>query len=267
VKWLTPRCRGPRRFLIVRPSVGHVPNAGPGPRRVECGSTKTDRRIGSATRPSPDTTEKPRPIRPSRTLGTSPMRQRMISSLEWPSAVSCSVDLGAFHRRAAGRWRSYQRPVGLPVAAAVQSVPLGHAGGVGQRRDTAQRGEGWFAADPGRVITEGDQQSPDNLQSASNRRVFDRGPSISEASAVATLGGPRTAWGEVGLRGCSFWWFSGRPGPCAGRDSPGRRLGGRYVGQGVVARGRPQSATALLRWVVGLGGRCRRRPARRRRHQ
>ena len=87
------------------------------------------------------------------------------------------------------------------------------------------------------------------------------------ASAVATLGGPWTARGDVGRRGCSFWWFSGRPGPFAGRDSPGRRLGGRYVGRGVVARGRPQSATALLRWVVGLGGRCRRRPARRRLHQ
>ena len=49
-----------RRFLIVRPSVGHVPNAGPGPRRVEGGSTKTGRHSGSATRPSPDTTEKPR---------------------------------------------------------------------------------------------------------------------------------------------------------------------------------------------------------------
>src|SRR5207342_3632116 len=87
-KWLTPRCRGPRRFLIVRPSVGHVPNAGPGPRRVEGGSTKTGRRIGSATRPSPDTTEKPRPgIRPSRTLDTSPMRQRRASRFVLPAAI------------------------------------------------------------------------------------------------------------------------------------------------------------------------------------
>ena len=97
--------------------------------------------------------------------------------------------------------------------------------------------------------------------------VLDRGPSISEASAVATLGGPRTARGDAGRRGCSSCWFSGQPGPFAGRDSPGRRLGGRYVGRGVVATGRPQSATALLRWVVGLGGPYRRRHARRRLHQ
>ena len=90
---------------------------------------------------------------------------------------------------------------------------------------------------------------------------------LSEPVAVATLGGPRAARGDVGRRGCSFWWFSGQPGPFAGRDSPGRRLGGRYVGRGVVARGRPRSAAALLRWVVGLGGRCRRRPARRRLHR
>jgi hypothetical protein len=71
VKWLTPRCRGPRRFLIVRPSFGHVPNAGPGPRRVEGSSTKLAVASALATRPSPDTTEKPRPgIRPSRTLDT-----------------------------------------------------------------------------------------------------------------------------------------------------------------------------------------------------
>ena len=95
---MSPICSRPAscRFLIVRPSVGHVPNAGRGPRRAGGGSTKTGRHSGSATRPSPDTTEKPRPVHPARphSLILSPMRQR-IASIEVFAGGFLPVDVGA----------------------------------------------------------------------------------------------------------------------------------------------------------------------------
>jgi hypothetical protein len=67
------------RFLIVRPSVGHVPQRRSPGLGARSGSTKTGRHDGSATRPSPGTTEEPRPGHPDRETDSPPMRQRRIS--------------------------------------------------------------------------------------------------------------------------------------------------------------------------------------------
>src|SRR6516225_9980478 len=57
------------RFLIARPSVGHVPKRrSRGPRRAEGGSTKAGRHSGTATWPSPGATGEPRPGRAARPI-------------------------------------------------------------------------------------------------------------------------------------------------------------------------------------------------------
>lgn len=85
---LTPQVTRPScRFLIVRPSVGHVLDAGLGPRRV---------RGGNSNWPSSAARQRGRPPTPTegvtthglgRTINTSPMRQRTISRRVLPSLI------------------------------------------------------------------------------------------------------------------------------------------------------------------------------------
>jgi hypothetical protein len=98
------------------------------------------------------------------------------------------------------------RNLELSVAATGQSVPLGHAGGGGQRRHTAQHREGWFAADPGRVITEGHQQLPGGLDAdaAGGKQLrceladqgVDEGVEAAR-TAVTSPGGTRSGWASA----------------------------------------------------------------------
>src|SRR4029450_9253200 len=79
------------------------------------------------------------------------------------------VVLGARVDAHAGDHDQVQRRVGLPVAAPVEAVALGLAGGGGQWGGGAQHREGGFAAQPLGVVAGGDQQLPGGLHADPGR--------------------------------------------------------------------------------------------------
>src|SRR5215213_8996925 len=73
------------------------------------------------------------------------------------------IGLGLGVNAHAGDGGHVQGPVGLTVAAAVEAVALGLAGGGGQRGDPAQHREAGLAADAAGVIAQGDQDLSGDL--------------------------------------------------------------------------------------------------------
>src|SRR5512132_4394012 len=79
------------------------------------------------------------------------------------------VVLGALVDAHAGDHDQVQRRVGLAVAAPVEPVALGLAGGGGQWRGGAEHRDGGFAAQPLGVVAGGDQQLPGGLHADPGR--------------------------------------------------------------------------------------------------
>ena len=97
-----------------------------------------------------------------------------------------------------------QGAVCLPVAAAVQAVPVGAARGNRDGRGAAQAGEGAFGAQPGGVVSGGDEQLPGGIDAdarqgdqvrrgcGDQRDELERLGRRSRPAALAS-GGPATA--------------------------------------------------------------------------
>jgi len=80
------------------------------------------------------------------------------------------VVLGGLMAAHADQGDAPQGAVGLAVAAAVQPVPVGAAGGDGYRGGSAEPGEGGFRAQPVRVVPGGDQELPGGVHADAGQR-------------------------------------------------------------------------------------------------
>ena len=73
------------------------------------------------------------------------------------SELLVHIGLGARVAAFPGGGDDVDSPVGLPVPASVEPVPLGFAGGSRQRRHPAQHRERGFAVHPAGVVADGEQ--------------------------------------------------------------------------------------------------------------
>ena len=150
-----------------------------------------------------------------------------MSFLDMPSVVRrCDVGAGAGVPAQPAEHDAVEGGVGLAVAAAVEPVPVGLAGGGGDRGDAAEHGERGLGAQPVGVVPGGDQQlagdvGADAVQGEQGGVSAVTSGSIRASSSV--ISAVRRGWRRARARSGDLGGLGGVGGACSRSGRSGRR--------------------------------------------